>query len=443
MNIRDRLMSRASVAAMAAFAKEPQSTVPAFAERIDDEPGGGDGGGGHDPLGGLTAEEQAQFDAMNGGPAAGDTGNADPAGDEPPVPAGDEGDDNDEPDAGDDDTNPDPVDPDPDAVAREPEPPAAPDARKPKTISYGRHQKLLSRAEKERAELQTALAKEREERVRLDARAQMLLEAINTKPKAPEAAPPAAPKEPEDPEPDGDVDPLGHAQWSNRQLTKRLDALEGGRRQEQQLSEAEREEREVYGTFEADLHREAQVDPGFADAFSYLRDTRYRELGFIYADIDINDPAQCATLTPSQQKKLSDSIQQAFYNEQIMVARGAMQAGKSPAKVVANLARARGYAPKAAVDPTGAPPAKPNGNGAAPSAPRAPAAPPAAQPSVTDQLEQIRQNQAASRSLSDAGGSPGGEMTLEQLVAMPQEEFEAILEGKKGRVDRMMGKAPM
>jgi hypothetical protein len=430
-------MSRASVAAMAAFAKsDPAATIPSFAERVDDNAGGG---GDNDMLDGLSAEEQAQFAAMNGGKPAGDEGNVDPAGDE-----GDT-----DPDA---DPDADPADgdggePEPIAAADKEAPAEGADKRPPpRTISYGRHQKELARAQKERDELAAKLdaagketVKEREERIKLNERTRLLLEAINTKQPAP-----AAQVEDKDPEPDKDSDPLAHLDWRNRQLEKTVQELKSGRQQEQQISEAEREEREVYGTFSADIEREAATDPTFADAFVHLRETRFRELGFIYADIDITDTAQVATLTGQEQAALSNNIKQAFYNEQIMVARGAMKAGKSPAKVVANLARARGFVPKAAAEAVPAvvlangKTAKP-GNGAAPPA-RVEAAP---QGTVSDQLEQIRQNAAASRSLSDAGGSPGGDLTPERLVAMDDDEFEQLVATMpKGRLDKLMGKGP-
>jgi hypothetical protein len=441
MNIRDRLMSRASVAAMAAFAPKPEaaSTIPNFAERVD-EGGGSDGDGG--AIDGLTAEEQAQFSAMNGGKPAGDEGNVDPAGD------GAGGDDDADPDAGsvsDGDGDLEPV-VDAGPGDREAAPAEGADKRPPpRTISYGRHQKELAKAQKAAEDLQARLdgqtketVKEREERIKLNERTRLLLEAINTR-----QTPAAAETEDKDPEPDKDSDPLGHLEWRNRKLENTVSEMRTGRQQEQQVSAAEREEQQVYGNFSADLEREAAADPAFADAFVHLRETRYRELGFIYADIDITDTAQVATLTGQEQAALSENIKRAFYNEQIMVARGAMKAGKSPAKVVANLARARGFVPKAAAAaaeaaPAARVPAKP-GNGAAAPA-RVEAAP---QGTVSDQLEQIRQNAAASRSLSDAGGSPGGDLTPERVAAMDDAEFEELLMNMpKARLDKLMGKGP-
>jgi hypothetical protein len=428
---------------MAAFAPKPEaaSTIPNFAERVDE--GGGEDGDG-DAIDGLTAEEQAQFAAMNGGKTAGDQGNVDQAGDG----AGEGGDDDADPDAdgvSDGDGDPAAV---ADAGAGDRETPPAEGADKrpaPKTVSYGKYQRELAKAQKERDDFAAKLdgqtketVKEREERIKLNERTRLLLEAINTKQPAA-----AAETEDKDPEPDKDSDPLGHLEWRNRKLENTVNEMRTGRQQEQQVTAAEREEQQVYGTFSADLEREAAADPAFADAFVHLRETRYRELGFIYADIDITDTAQVATLTGQEQAALSQNIKQAFYNEQIMVARGAMKAGKSPAKVVANLARARGFVPKAAAAaaeevPAARVPAKPGNGTAAPA--RVDAAP---QGTVSDQLEQIRQNAAASRSLSDAGGSPGGDLTPERLVAMDDDEFEQLVATMpKGRLDKLMGKGP-
>lgn len=434
----DRLMSRASVAAMAAFAPKPDpaSTVPAFAERVEDTPaGGGDDGGAIDA---LTPEEQAQFDAAMNGRAADERDNVDPAGDNDGAPGDDEGDDDGAPADGDGNTPP---------ADREAQPADGAQRPPPKTVSYGKYQRELKKAQDAAAALEARLdgavketAKEREERIKLNERTQMLLEAINTR-AAPPTADPAAAAAAADPEPDVEVDPLGHLQWENRQLRAKVDRIDQGRQQELQETAAEREEREVYGNFQADLEREAQADPTFGDAFIHLRETRYRELGFIYANIDVTDAAQCRTLSPQQAKALEQKIQQSFYNEQIMTARAAVSAGRSPASVVKNLAIARGFTPKApaAADP---PPAAKPGNGAAPPAARAaPAAAPAA--SVTEQLDAIRANVGASRSLSDAGGSPGGDITPERLANMSEDEFQAFYDSMpKGKLDRLMGKVP-
>lgn len=423
-----RFMSGASVAVMAAFAPPNEGGADTSKigqpERVDDAAPADDGDG----LG-LSAEEQAQFDAMQGR----DSGIA-PAADREAAATDGAGADGVDADADGEDADivvGAATDSGPDGT------PADAQRRTPKTISYGRHQRDLQDLQAKLDGAVAETAKEREARVRLDERTKQLLEAIQSRP-APVAPDAAAAAAAGDPEPDQEADPIGHLQWQNRGLAKQFKDLSSGRQQEQEQTAAQREEAGVYRVYEADLTREAQADPAFADAFVHLRETRYRELGFIYADIDITDPAQCALLSPEDQVKLSDNIQRSFHNEQMMVARQALQSKKSPAKVVANLARARGFVPKAAAPTNGA--AKPT-NGAAPAVPAARTVAPAAGGSVTDQLQAIREGQEASRSLSDAGGSPGGTITPERLATMSDDEFAEFYDKMpKGRFDQIMGK---
>lgn len=433
MNTRDRLMSGASVAAMAAFSPPNDGAADTskvgVAEKVDDDVGAGGG----DELG-LSADEQAQFDAMQGR----DSGIAPPA-DRAADAAGE--------DAGGADADADGADADADIVAGAATDgatdgaPAGGERRTPKTISYGRHQRDLQDLQAKLDGAVAETAKEREARVRLDERTRQLLEAIQSRPAAPapDAAAAAAAAAAADPEPDPEADPIGHAQWEIRGLKQTVKDLSSGRQQEQQQTAAEREEAGIYRVYEADLTREAQADPAFADAFVHLRETRYRELGFIYADIDITDPAQCALLSPQDQVTLSDNIQRSFHNEQMMVARQALQSKKSPAKVVANLARARGFVPKAPEAPANGV-AKP-ANGAAPAVPAVRPVAPTAPASVSDQLAAIRDGREASRSLSDASGSPGGTITPERLATMSDDEFSEFYDKMpKGRFDQLMGK---
>jgi len=429
----ERLMSRASVPAMVAFAPDdPPASLPSFAERVEDT---GAGSGGPSPIDGLTAEEQAQVDAMaNAGQA--ESSEVDHSGDDAPADGddGDEGDGEQEPAAADRDA---PAD----GAARP----------KPKTISYGRHQKELAKLEKARSDLQAQLdgarqetTKEREARLRLDERSRLLFEAINARPAAAAAQAPVD----DDPEPNEDDDPLGHSKWKIRKLEKTVNELAGGQQRQQQATAAENEDRQVYESLVGDIQRVVagdpargiEPDPTMTDAFVHLRETRYQELGFIFADIDINDAAQCATLSPADQKALSDNIQRTFHNEQMLVAKQSMASGKSPAAVIRNLARARGWKPGAAA-PAAPAPSAPAGRVPAAPAARAPAAPASPAGSVKDQLNAVRDNLEASRSLSDAGGSPGGQMTPERLASMSDAEFQSYYNSMpKEALDRVMGK---
>lgn len=439
----ERLMSRTSVAAMAVFAPKDAaaSVLPAYAERIDTDAGGGGDDAGPGPIDGLSADEQAQVDAMMRGEGGTPPGDAPADGNDGIVDDGEDGDGDGEPPAAADAPAPREGDT---PAAREP---AEGERPAPKTVSYGKYQRELLKIEGERQKLQTALetargetVKEREERLRLDERTKLLLDAISRK--APVSAADAAPA---DPEPDGEADPIAHLQWSNRQLRRTVDDLQSGQTRQRELTAAETEERGVYAALESDINRTAASDPTFISAFDHLRESRFQELGFIYSGIDINDKAAVdAALTPAQQSKLAENIQRSFYNEQILVARQSLAAEKSPAAVIRNLARARGWVAKAPEVPADGGEAPPAPRGGAPAA-RAPAArAPAAAPSVREQLNAVRDNLDASRSLSDAGGSPGGQMTPQRIAEMTPEEFERYYDSvPKDQFDKMMGKVPL
>jgi hypothetical protein len=429
---------------MAAFApKEDGGADTSKVGQMEQVDGGNSSGAGaadDDPLG-LSAEEAQQFAEMEsnrGAPAVDDGSGEDVAdeGDDGDAGDGDAGDDGEEfqaGEAGDAGENGE------DGTAKRDDKSPAPGKKSPKTVSYGRFKRETDKMQATLQQREAELAKEREERARLDERTRMLLEAINARPAQQQEQPKQEVQE--EPEPDAEADPIGNLQWHNRRLAKQVNELTTGRQREQEMTAAEREERRVYSTFEADLQREAASDPEFADAFVHLRETRYRELGFIYADIDITDPAQCAMLTQEQQARLSENIQRAFHNEQMMVASEALKAKKSPAKVVKNLAIARGFSKKAPAADGGAAAAAAAAAAAGGAAPRAPKAKPAAggEPSVSEQLEAIRKG-SSERSLSDGGGSPGGQLTPARLLAMDDEEFEMMLSQNKRQIDRQLGK---
>ena len=301
-----------------------------------------------------------------------------------------------------------------------------------KTVSYGKYQREQKKQQEAyaalRGQTRTALLAKRGKSARsvygLDERTKMLIEAIQT----PKTAPAA--KVDEDPEPNKDDDPLGHLEWRNRKLEKTVSDLQAGRQKDVEQTTAQNEEQRVLfiRRFTADVERAAQADPAFAEMFVHLRESRYQELGYIMAGIDVNDKEAVAALTPEQQMQLSTDIQQTFYNEQMLVARQALKQGRSPAKEVANLARARGWRPISRCRRAGYPCSSgqsQNGNGAVvPANGRAAAAAPAK--SVTEELEtRIQEGLAASRSLSDGGGAPGaGDLTPERIAKMTDDEFQ-------------------
>lgn len=433
------------------MATRPQQRANLQPENVDDDSHGQDRsapereGDGIDDE--LSEQELAALSSMR-------TGERDAEGREEPEPAGDD-DGTDEPDA-----DQDGVDADDTAAAAGDRDQGAGDdrgqqqeQRRPKTINYGRHQRELAKRDTRLTELEALLNTERAERkksdersTRLDERTKLLLDAINAKPKAEE-------KGPEDPEPDENEDPIAHASWTRRELRRtqdRIQRLEQGvttdREQRQQESAEERELRD----FTNEIQTIAGSNPDFADAFVHLRESRFYELGDIFAGIDINDRAECAKLSMDEQKALSAKIQQSFAQEQAMVYREAKRNSRSIEQTIMRLAKARGFTPKQREqqqqDDDGAERReRPQQREAGARRDVAPAARRQQAPdrSVSDEIDNIRSAAGASRSLSDAGGSPGGNIDLARLADMDDDDFADILNSmSKSKLDRLMGKQP-
>lgn len=404
---------------------------------------------------GLSPAERTEWDAMqkaDSAPAEGEPERPAPAEGDP---AGDAGDAH-----GDGDADADADDGDADAGAdagKDAAPkldkdgkPVADDGKgKPRTISYNK----AERERKKLADQLTATAAERDafkERFnRLDERTRVLMEAINTRATAPKAEAPPDPKV-ADPEPNEEDDPIGHASWTRRELGRtqqRLDNIEKGittdrteRTQQTAQSNLERD-------YIADIEATAQADPTFGAAYEMVRESRYAELGMFFAGIDINNPEEVKTLTPDDQRALKDKIVSTFNGEQMEVARNSFGRKQSPSKYILGLARARGFdSVKVRADIDAA--AAANG-GAAPRAPaaRAPATNGRAAPlvapktSAAQEVQNIRDGLDASRSLSDAGGSPGGAITADAILKMNDDEFADLYSRlPKHQLDALMGK---
>ncbi len=101
--------------------------------------------------------------------------------------------------------------------------------------------------------------------------------------------------------------------------------------------------------------------------------------------------------------------------EEFTLVQSALQRGQSPAQVVLQLAKGRGFVAKAPE------PVKP-------------------QETAAEKAARVAAGQAGpGRSLSAAGGAPAGELTLEMLSNMSEAEFEKVLASKPSRVRTLMG----
>lgn len=370
---------------------------------------------------GLSAEEQAQFDAMrDADPAPVDPGaptTPEPAPAAPVAPAAAAASDDDDDDG-------------PEHAA--PVPGADPNAKpQPRRVSFNK----FAREESARKKLESDLAEERkktssfeEKTARLDERLKLINEALTPKPE----------QEAEDVEPDPDTDVFAWSQWQrreNKRLKAQIDQLATPLTELTEGKQAQDADAQLADTYLTDASAFAAKNPDFVPAYQHLMTSRLAQLAAYYYDVDIYD--QNATLNAEQVQKIR---QIAAREEREMVA-GALKAKKSPAEAVFKMARAYGFRPgngaaapapsaaPAAAAPSGGPPPMGQPTRVAPAsavATNGAAAP--AVPSVVDEVNRIKAGQEAALSLSNGGGTPTSPLTAERLANMPEHEFNAMLE---------------
>lgn len=361
----------------------------------------------------FTAEDQAMLDAMrNGdGPAPVDEGGDGEGDSDEQVleTASDEGDDDhdgDEPvEAKDKDASDDSI----------------PPSKRP-PISYWKHQKQIKKLKEENARLLADFDGTKLQKAKAEERLALIVEAINTK--QAEAAKPA-PVVAEAPViPDPEEDPIGYMKYQATEIQRLNDRLSKGETQTQQSHQ----EKEVTDFYMTDAKTFAAQQPDFGPAYQDLMIKRMA----LYAvnefgkDVYSNDAGD--KLTPTEIAKINKLVAQ----EEQQVVMAAINQKQSPAQRIYKLALANGYRP--------APPqAAAQVTGKSPSTAAAPA--PAAAPTVSDALKNIRAGKEASASLSDAGGSPGSNLDVNQLLKMGDDEFGAMLDSLPAhQLDALMGK---
>ncbi|HXF55638.1 MAG TPA: hypothetical protein VNK52_16110 [Hyphomicrobiaceae bacterium] len=228
-----------------------------------------------------------------------------------------------------------------------------------------------AKAAKQRiTELETTLAKGNE---RL---AQLFERLAAPEPKAKEAEAKAEEK------PDPEKNIFAYVRWlekqvetTQKQLAEKTAAV-GGQVSSMQAAQA----------FQADALAFTARQADFPKAYEFLRNQRIAELTILNG------------LTPEQ-------AAQEVRKEAQSLAMSAFERGKSPAAILYDIAKARGYAPPAPESKT--------------SAEKTPA---------EQVIENIRKSKAAGDTLSGGGGAPQPELTVERLVAMSQDEFDKVPE---------------
>ncbi len=187
------------------------------------------------------------------------------------------------------------------------------------------------------------------------------------------------------PEPDENSDPIatiGH-------LRRRLAAIEAGGAQLSAQARDQARMNQLTAAASADAREFRTKTPDYDQAYNFFLSNRDAELAFY-------------GVPPAERAQIIDS-------EQLQIAAGAFQRGISPAQVLYDVARHRGY--------------RPTGGGGA-----------------GEKIERIAAGQERGRTLSGTGGGAAGpDMTAERLLRMSNEEFDAWTSRNPAKARRLMG----
>lgn len=218
--------------------------------------------------------------------------------------------------------------------------------------------------EQQLAEKARVLAEKEQAFARVDERLKLLSEAMT-------------PRQEQEQIPDPEHDPIGYMRWQ----AKEIEQLKGKTVEVAKTNQLQNEESQIRDAYVADARSFASRQTDFSEAYQYLLQGRDAEL----QAYGITDPQERAKLIADEERGL---VQRALKER------------ASPSERVYNLAKARGYAKKA--DPAPEPEKK-----------------------AAEQIDTIARGQAASKTLSSAGGSPTEVLTADALANMSEDEFQS------------------
>jgi hypothetical protein len=312
---------------------------------------------------GFSAEEQAQFDQMRAGDAAGSDGNSGSPATAP-------------------------------ANTVEPTAATGEDKAGDGQAQPGQGQRMVPHG---------ALHEERERRKEAEKRAQLLEERTNLilqRIGQPQAS--AAPATPAPEIPDIDKDPIGNIVGTLRQQGLNQQQILGALHQmtahaQQQQAIAVRRQRAV-----ADEREFGSANPDYNDAIAHLQASRHQEL----KALGVRDPSERQAI---------------IERDAIQIADRAFATGESPAQILYDLAKLRGYAGKAAANDT----ARAAGEWDAAKNYDAPGA-------AAERIRAAQAGQEHARSLGNVRGAAPPPMTAQRLAEMTEAEFAKALESPEG-----------
>jgi len=231
---------------------------------------------------------------------------------------------------------------------------------------------------KTKAELQRIEMESREKAARLEERLNILQAALQPEP----AAAPARP--------DPDEDIFGAYKDLEGRFNNFMQQNEAQRKQQEQYQRVVAINNQVETAYRQDAAQFAGQNPDFTEAYKWLIKSRQAE----YAQI------------PGYREN-PGAAAKALHDEEMNIARNALQGRSSPAETMYNIALARGW----------------KGNVGS--------APVERQNTASDQVKRLSKAQDASASLTKVGGSTGGStITLDTLDRMSKKEFQDFIASK-------------
>ena len=400
--------------------------------------------GGVDELG-LTPEDRAVFDGMRDadrslpqepeegegeGEAAPGTGEPRPVLDAPPAP----GPGKKQAPPAEEETD------EPDQITRDPR-----TGREQKSISFGKHQRLMNRLKADGEAFRSQLEEGRINQAKLAERLAILNDALMAPPPPRQLTPQEQEYERrqqmlQNPMLEDTIDPSIDLAGSMAQMQRRQIFMANTSMQQQEDTQEQLSYQAMVREYGNDAHRFSQTEEGrhfWGDegAYQFLKNSRLVELSFALYDKDPLDP----NVQFTQQE--IDRIVAEFNAEERQLVGDALQNSRSPTRTIMRYARARGWRPpqpQQAAPPIRQPATSRSGG-------RSPLAQPQAGATTRNAIAQIeaeRAGAAASRSLSDGGGSPPGEpLSIEQLLQMDDETFGAYVDNlPTQRLQSIMGR---
>jgi hypothetical protein len=191
------------------------------------------------------------------------------------------------------------------------------------------------------------------------------------------------------------IDPEKDIFGAFKQAVAKISALESKLSETGTKFEQQTADQQLISSYQNDARQFQQKEPAFFDSYKHLLSVRDGEL----KQLGVDDAKERAAIISDEEKKLVAT---------------AARRGQSPAQTIFELAKLRGFTPKAKEEP--------------------------AKSEAEKQLETIQKGVTASQSLSRAGGSPSEGLTAAKLADMSEDEFgEYFSKLSKAEQRRLMG----